>query len=93
MLFKVQIDTTHIEQGNVNIEKLIWDPSRAQEFKEKMQLETRALNNIVDGIISNNADLLIHLILFYLYVCNDLYQPPLIMGEKHVLCLDLINLT
>ena len=24
---------------------------------------------------------------------NDLYQPPLIMGEKHVLCLDLINLT
>ena len=53
--FKVQIDTTNIEQGNVNIEKLIWDPSRAQEFKEKMQLETRALNNIVDGIISNNA--------------------------------------
>ena len=42
---------------------------------------------------SSLIDLLIDLILFYLYVCNDLYQPPLIMGEKHVLCLDLINLT
>ena len=40
---------------------------------------------------SSLIDLLIHLILFYLYVCNDLYQPPLIMGEKHVLCLDLIT--
>ena len=34
--FTVQIDTTHTEQGKVNIEKKnIWNPSMAQEFKEK----------------------------------------------------------